>query len=69
MRNESPSAVTQSTRPPFRAPAVHRTPDPEPPTAALDARPTAAHGYDQPALVVDDFAWDVDDPEDYSAPV
>jgi hypothetical protein len=25
--------------------------------------------HEQPALVVDDFAWDLDDPGDYSAPV
>jgi hypothetical protein len=25
--------------------------------------------HEQPALVVDDFAWDLDDPDDYSAPV
>jgi hypothetical protein len=25
--------------------------------------------HEQPALVVDDFAWDLDDPSDYSAPV
>ena len=25
--------------------------------------------HEQPALVVDDFAWDLDEPEDYSAPV
>jgi hypothetical protein len=31
------------------------------------ASPVPAH--EQPALVVDDFAWDLDDPGDYSAPV
>jgi hypothetical protein len=28
----------------------------------------APSSYEQPALVVDDFAWDIDDPNDYSAP-
>jgi hypothetical protein len=28
-----------------------------------------APSHEQPALVVDDFAWDLDDPGDYSAPV
>jgi hypothetical protein len=32
-----------------------------------EPKPVPAHV--QPALVVDDFAWDLDDPEDYSAPV
>jgi hypothetical protein len=32
-----------------------------------ELRPNPAH--EQPALVVDDFAWDLDEPEDYSAPV
>lgn len=36
-------------------------PEPEP------ARSAPRH--EQPALVVDDFAWDLDDPGDYSAPV
>jgi hypothetical protein len=31
------------------------------------AKPAPTH--EQPALVVDDFAWDLDDPGDYSAPV
>jgi hypothetical protein len=31
--------------------------------------PAPAPAHEQPALVVDDFAWDLDDPEDYSAPV
>jgi hypothetical protein len=35
------------------------------PDRPAPARPT----HEQPALVVDDFAWDLDDPEDYSAPV
>lgn len=29
----------------------------------------SAQTHEQPALVVDDFAWDLDDPDDYSAPV
>jgi hypothetical protein len=32
-----------------------------------ELRPSPAH--EQPALVMDDFAWDLDEPEDYSAPV
>jgi hypothetical protein len=44
-------------------------PDPDPPTASADLRPTGPGGYEQPALVIDDFAWDVGDAEDYSAPV
>ena len=31
------------------------------------AQPAPAHEH--PALVVDDFAWDLDEPGDYSAPV
>ena len=31
--------------------------------------PRPAPTHEQPALVVDDFAWDLDDPGDYSAPV
>jgi hypothetical protein len=38
--------------------------DTEPPPPP-EPQPT----HEQPALVVDDFAWDVDEPEDYSAPV
>lgn len=35
-----------------------------------DRRPPPTRPEDlQPALVVDDFAWDLDDPDDYSAPV
>jgi hypothetical protein len=30
--------------------------------------PTPSPTHEQPALVVDDFAWDLDDPGDYSAP-
>jgi hypothetical protein len=36
---------------------------------APPARPTPAPTHEQPALVVDDFAWDLDEPGDYSAPV
>ena len=44
--------------------------EPEPPRPRItDPRQTVAAGHQQPALVVDDFAWDVDDPGDYSAPV
>ena len=32
-------------------------------------KPAPAPAHEQRALVVDDFAWDLDDPEDYSAPV
>ena len=42
------------------APRVESAPAPAP-----APRPT----HEQPALVVDDFAWDLDDPGDYSAPV
>jgi hypothetical protein len=31
-------------------------------------QPAPAPTHEQPALVVDDFAWDLDDPDDYSAP-
>jgi hypothetical protein len=31
-------------------------------------RPAPEPDYEQAALVVDDFAWDLDDPRDYSAP-
>jgi hypothetical protein len=55
-------------------------PDPEPePEPAPPVRPhrerhqASVHELrpipEQPALVVDDFAWDLDDPGDYSAPV
>ncbi|HEX6714193.1 MAG TPA: hypothetical protein VF066_12445 [Thermoleophilaceae bacterium] len=37
--------------------------------APAPATPTPAPTHEQPALVVDDFAWDLDDPGDYSAPV
>jgi hypothetical protein len=39
--------------------------DDPPPTRAHKPQPV----HEQPALVVDDFAWDLDDPGDYSAPV
>ena len=54
--------------PPEAEPRVTRLVDVinEPSPAPQPApRPTR----DQPALVVDDFAWDLDDPDDYSAPV
>jgi hypothetical protein len=35
----------------------------------LPAATEPAPAHEQPALVVDDFAWDLDDPGDYSAPV
>jgi hypothetical protein len=52
--------------PPEAEPRVTRLVDvindsPTPP----ESRPT----HEQAALVVDDFAWDLDDPDDYSAPV
>jgi hypothetical protein len=52
--------------PPEAEPRVTRLVDvindsPTPP----EPRPT----HEQAALVVDDFAWDLDDPDDYSAPV
>src|SRR5205814_9970082 len=53
--------------PPEAEPRVTRLVDvindrPEP------APPTPRPKHEQTALVVDDFAWDIDDPEDYSAP-
>src|SRR4051812_18930404 len=53
--------------PPEAEPRVTRLVDVinEPPTTkATSPAPT----HEQPALVVDDFAWDLDDPDDYSAP-
>jgi hypothetical protein len=38
----------------------------DPPATKPTAAPAPTH--EQPALVVDDFAWDLDDPDDYSAP-
>ena len=32
-------------------------------------QPAPAPRHEQPALVVDDFAWDLDDPGDYTAPI
>jgi len=49
------------------APASHFRREPGPP-APTSAPPTST-ASDQPELVVDDFAWDVDAAEDYSAPV
>jgi hypothetical protein len=37
--------------------------------APAEDQQAPAQQHEQPALVVDDFAWDLDDPEDYSAPV
>ena len=54
---------------PSRAPAPAE-PDPRPsPFRSRAAELRHAHAHEQPALVVDDFAWDLDEPEDYSAPV
>jgi hypothetical protein len=55
--------------PPEAEPRVTRLVDVinDAPPARPAAPPTPTH--EQPALVVDDFAWDLDDPEDYSAPV
>jgi hypothetical protein len=53
-----PEAEPQVTR---LVDVINDTEPPPPP----EPQPT----HEQPALVVDDFAWDVDEPEDYSAPV
>jgi hypothetical protein len=52
--------------PPEAEPRVTRLVDVINDPAATKASPALAH--DQTALVVDDFAWDLDDPDDYSAP-
>jgi hypothetical protein len=48
--------------PPEAEPKVTRLVD------VINDRPAPVQ-HEQPALVVDDFAWDLDDPGDYSAPV
>jgi hypothetical protein len=53
--------------PPEGEPTVTRVADAPP--ALTDPRPTPALGHSQASLVVDDFAWDLDEPGDYSAPV
>ncbi|MFL5896358.1 MAG: hypothetical protein ACJ76Z_14755, partial [Thermoleophilaceae bacterium] len=60
--------------PPEAEPRVTRVaeaePEPEPePDRKPEDEPVMATVHEQPALVVDDFAWDLDDPGDYSAPV
>ncbi len=74
-----PPAPVEAPLPKPRLPAAMAPPEGEPTVQRIvdviqepevtDRRPTAAFGHVQPALVVDDFAWDVDEPEDYSAPV
>jgi hypothetical protein len=61
----------------FMRPVALVPPEAEPRVTRLvdvinDASPTAPTPrptHEQPALVVDDFAWDLDEPGDYSAPV
>jgi hypothetical protein len=53
--------------PPEAEPKVTRLVDVINDTAPPAPEPSPTH--EQPALVVDDFAWDLDDPDDYSAPV
>lgn len=59
----------------FERPVALVPPEAEPNVTRLvdvinDSAPTRpAPTHEQPALVVDDFAWDLDDPGDYSAPV
>jgi hypothetical protein len=53
--------------PPEAEPRVTRLVDVINDSPAPPPKPQPAH--EQPALVVDDFAWDLDDPDDYSAPV
>jgi hypothetical protein len=62
----------QPNLPPEHGPAPVEEPAPVPHrerhrASVHELRPNPAH--EQPALVVDDFAWDLDEPEDYSAPV
>jgi hypothetical protein len=52
--------------PPEAEPRVTRLVDVINDPAPIKASPALAH--EQTALVVDDFAWDLDDPDDYSAP-
>lgn len=54
--------------PPEAEPRVTRLVDVINEPAATKATPPPAPVHEQPALVVDDFAWDLDDPDDYSAP-
>jgi hypothetical protein len=79
-RHLSPVADASPLEPPEGEPTVTRVADPwRPITEVKDpARrpeqhpgpaPRPAPMHDQPSLVVDDFAWDLDEPEDYSAPV
>jgi hypothetical protein len=59
----------------FASPVALSPPEAEPRVTRLvdviNERPAPAEPvqHEQPALVVDDFAWDLDEPEDYSAPV
>jgi hypothetical protein len=48
--------------PPEAEPSVTRLVD------VINEPPSQLPTHEQPALVVDDFAWDLDDPGDYSAP-
>jgi hypothetical protein len=52
--------------PPEAEPRVTRLVDVINEPKSAQPKPTPTH--EQPALVVDDFAWDLDDPDDYSAP-
>ena len=54
--------------PPEAEPRVTRLVDVINDPAPTRATPGPAPMHEQPALVVDDFAWDLDDPDDYSAP-
>jgi hypothetical protein len=51
------------------APVTERSAPAHEDPAPMHQRAAPAPRHEQPALVVDDFAWDLDDPGDYSAPV
>ena len=58
----------------FARPVALVPPEAEPRVTRLvdvinDVPAAAPQQHEQSALVVDDFAWDLDDPGDYSAPV
>jgi hypothetical protein len=63
--NESePNLLPEHGPAPVQDPVPHRE---RHQASVHELHPVPSH--EQPALVVDDFAWDLDDPGDYSAPV
>jgi hypothetical protein len=63
-REPAPALVAPEAEPTVTRAAAPREPGPR-----ATASPAPAAGHPQPSLVVDDFAWDLDDPGDYSAAV